>query len=217
MKKNEALKAIQDLKKNSSKRNFKQSFDMVFTLTKLDLKKQDNHIDFFQTLHFSRGKEIKICALVGPELMEQAKAECKTAILVDDFDRYAKDKKAVKKLAEEHDYFIAQANIMPKVAASFGRVLGPKGKMPNPKAGCVVPPNANIKALVNKLQKTIRVLVKTALMVQAVVGNEDMPEEEVADNMATLYEGVISHLPGGKSNLKHVLFKLSMGKPMKLE
>ena len=217
MKKDEVLKVIKELKEKSFKRNFKQTYDLIITLTKLDLKKPDNQLDFFQTLHFTKGKDVRICAFVGPELASQAKETCKTTILVDDFDKYAKDKKAIKKLANEHDFFIAQATVMPKVAQAFGRVLGPRGKMPNPKAGCVVPPNANLKPLAAKLQKTARILAKTSLMVQTAVGIEDMKDEEVVDNIMTVYDGVLHHLPGGRSNIKHVLLKLTMGKPVKLE
>ena len=217
MKKEEVLKIIKELKEKSSKRNFNQSYDLIITLGKLDLKKPDNQLDFFQTLHFSRGKDVRVCALVDTELKAQAEENCKTTILADDFPKYAKDKKTVKKLASEHDYFIAQATVMPKVAQAFGRVLGPRGKMPNPKAGCVVPPNANLKPLVDKLQKTVRIMAKTSLMVQAVVGIEGMKDEEVADNIINIYDSVLHHLPGGKSNVKHALLKLTMGKPVKLE
>jgi len=60
-------------------------------------------------------------------------------------------------------------------------------------------------------------MAKTALMVQTIVGSEDMSDEEVADNIYTVYDGILHHLPGGKSNIKSVLLKLSMGKPVKLE
>jgi large subunit ribosomal protein L1 len=149
--------------------------------------------------------------------MEQAKKTFDTAILSDDFQAYAKDKKKTKKLATEHDYFVAQANIMPQVAGAFGRVLGPKGKMPNPKAGCVVPTNANLGVLAPKLKKMVRISAKTMPMVQLRVGKEDSNEEEVIDNILTIYDGLIHHLPGGLNNVKKTLLKLTMGKPVKIE
>lgn len=216
MDKNIILKSLKELKEKADKRNFKQTVDLIISLKNLNLKKPEEQVDFFQSLHFSSGKKKKICALVGPELIEHAKEVCEKAISVDDFDRVAKDKKSIKKIAREYDYFIAQANIMPKVAAVFGKILGPKGKMPNPKAGCVVPPNANLKILYERLQKLVKVSAKTMPMIQCIVGKEDSKDEEVADNIFTVYDGLIHHLPGGKNNIKNVFLKLTMSKPIKL-
>jgi len=216
MKKDELSKVIKELKEKN-KKNFNQTVDLIFTFKNLDLKKQDNQLDFSIILHNPKGKEVKTCALVGPETKVSAEENCTTTILVDDFARYAKDKKLLKKIAVDHDFFIAQANIMAKVASSFGRVLGPKGKMPNPKAGCVVPPGANLKLLTDKLQRTVKVTAKTAPMVQLMAGKEDMDEEQLIDNILTIEEAVINHLPGGKAQLKGSFIKLTMSKPVRLE
>ena len=183
----------------------------------LNLKKAEEQVDFYHLLHHSPGKDIKICAFVGPELAGQAKEVFDEAIHVDDFPKYQKDKKGVKKLAAGYDFFVAQANIMPKVATTFGKVLGPVGKMPNPKAGCVVPPNANLKPLAERLKKTVRIMAKTQPMVQLAVGKEDGKEEEIIDNIITTYTDLINHVPGGKNNVRKVLLKLTMSKPIKLE
>lgn len=204
----EALKRVKDI---SQKRNFKQKVDLIINLKDLDLKNPDNHLNLFVPIHFSIGKEISVCGLVGPELLEQSKATFDNTILVDDFAEYAKDVKKCKKLASKYNYFVAQANIMPKVASAFGRVLGTRGKMPNPKAGCVVPPAANLKQLYEKLQKTVRVSVKSSPVIQCCVGNEELPDEEVIDNISSVYDNVIHHLPGEKNNIKNVIIKLTMG------
>ncbi|MFH0869784.1 MAG: 50S ribosomal protein L1 [archaeon] len=216
MQKSEIIEALNKAKAESPKRKFKQSVDLVINLTGVDLKKSEHQIDNFVQLHYSPGKKMRVCALVGPEMKEQAESGVDKAVLADEFDNYAKDKKLTKKLASEYDYFIGQANIMPKIATAFGRVLGSRGKMPNPKAGLIVPPNANLKQLCEKLQKTIRIRAKTAPTVQALVGKEDMPDEELADNAMMIYTSVIGLTPNGEHSIKSVFLKLTMGKPVRV-
>jgi large subunit ribosomal protein L1 len=127
------------------------------------------------------------------------------------FPQYS-DKKAVKKLAKEHSYFISQANIMAQVAQAFGKILGTRGKMPNPKAGCVVPPKANLKPLSEKLQNTIRMKAKTSPVIQILVGREDMDEDHVADNILSLYNQLVHALPHHEQNIGKIMVKLTMGK-----
>ncbi len=216
MNKNDFIKALKTSKDNSPKRKFKQSYDLIINLRNLDLKKTENQIDIFIQLHYDRGKKVKICALVGPELKATAKEECDMSIELSDFDKYAKNKKLTKKLAQNYDFFIAQANIMPKVAAAFGKVLGTKGKMPNPKAGCIVPPNANLKALVTKLQNSVRIRVNVSPLFQCRIGNEDTPEEHLIDNAFIIYNSLIHSLPGEKNNIRSVYLKLTMGPSIKV-
>lgn len=203
-------------KEFAPKRKFKQTYDLIINLRGINLKNNEQQLDFYVPLHFSKGKKTKVCALVGPELKEQASKLCDTTLLVDDFDAYAKDKKLAKKLARSHDYFIAQATIMPKVATAFGRVLGPRGKMPNPKAGCVVPPNANLTPLYERLQKMARVIAKTTPVIQVPVGTEGMPDAEVADNILNIYNQVLHHVPNEKQNIGSMFIKLTMGKSVPL-
>ena len=215
MEKQELQSALQKAKDVSEKRNFKQSFDLVINLKGLDMKKQEHNIDTFITLPHSRGKKVRVCALVSAELIEQAKSICDFAIISDNFEKY-KEKKELKKLANSYDFFIAQANIMPKVATVFGRVFGPRGKMPNPKSGGVVPPNANLKPLYEKLQRTIRVTNKTSPVIQSAIGTEEMKLDDVTENGMTVYNSIIHALPNEKHNIKDIYVKLTMSKPVKL-
>ena len=215
MEKEELQSALQKAKDISEKRNFKQSFDLIINLKGLDMKKPDHQIDIFITLPHPRGKKTKVCALVGAELQEQAKAICDSVILSDNFERF-NDKREIKRTANSFDYFVAQANIMPKVATTFGRFFGPRGKMPNPKAGCVVPPNANLKPLYEKLQKTIRLTTKNVPLIQCSVGTEDMSMDDITSNALAVYNAILHLLPNEKHNIKDVYVKLTMGKPVKV-
>src|SRR3989338_5910278 len=212
MDKPDIQKALAQLKEQP-KRSFVQSYDLVLNLRNLDIKV--NPIDFFVALPQSRGKSVKVCAFVAPELADQAAKYCDFAIREPEFSKYA-DKKLAKKLATEYDYFIAQANLMPKVAQVFGKALGIKGKMPNPKLGCVVPPNANLEVLNDKLQKTVRLQAKKGTNLQCLVGKESQPENEIIDNILTVYQAAIKHLPNEEQNVKNVSLKLTMSKPVKI-
>lgn len=210
------LKTWQNVKKNAIKRKFSQSAEIIITLKDIDLKKQNNQIDLFLSLPHPTGKKVIIGALVGRELESQAKQHCNTVILHDDFAKHT-DVKKLKKLADSHDYFIAQANIMPDIAKTFGRVFGPKGKMPNPKAGAVVAPNANLKEVVTRLQKLKRITTGKQYNIKCMVGKEDLDDAKIVENMITVYQQVLSMLPGEKANIKAVLIKLTMSKPEKVK
>jgi large subunit ribosomal protein L1 len=216
MQKSEIIEALKKAKTESPKRNFKQSYDLVMNLTGLDMKKTEHQVDQFIQLHYAPGRKVRVCALVGPELKDAATQAVDMVILSDDFDKYAQNKKLTKKLASDYQFFIGQANIMPKIASAFGRVLGSRGKMPNPKAGLIVPPNANLKPLHEKLQKTVRATARTAPVLQCLIGKEDMPEDQLADNAMMIYNTVINVLPGGENNVRNVFVKLTMGKPAKV-
>ena len=105
---------------------------------------------------------------------------------------------------------------MPKVATTFGRVLGPRGKMPNPKSGAVVPPNANLKPLYEKFQRTVKASAKTAPLIQCSIGTEDMNGDDIAENALTVYNSLIQVLPNEKHNIRDIYVKLTMGKPVKV-
>jgi len=209
-------KTVKFVKDNSKKRQFKQTFDLILNLKEIDLKKTENQVDVFANLHYSKGKKVKVCGLVGAELIEQAKKVFDNAILNDDFEKFAKDKKSQKKLADEYDFFVAQGNIMTKVASTFGRVFGPRGRMPNPKIGCVVPPNANLDPLNEKLHKLVRLKTGKTPILQVSVGNQEMDDKEIADNINAIYTTLIHNLPTEKNNIKSIVLKLTMSKPFKI-
>ena len=217
MNKNEALEVIKNLRKDHQKKKFVQMVDLIINLQELDFKKPEHQIDFYITLPHNVGKKRSVAALVDVDLFDEAKNSCDVVIPLHQFEEFAKDKKKIKKLAKQNDFFIAQSTIMNKIAATFGRVLGPKNKMPNPKAGCVVLPKTNLKPLYDKLQRTVRILARNRPIVQVTIGREDMTDEQLADNLMLVHEQVIHHLPKEKNNLKNMFVKTTMGKSFKVE
>lgn len=201
------LKKVRD---NSPKRNFKQSLDLIMNLKGLDLKKPEHQVNIFVTLQYGTGKDVSVCALVDLDLASKAREACNETITADQFERF-KSKAEAKKLANRHDFFIAQSSIMPKVATVFGRYLGPKGKMPNPKIGSVVTLASNIKQLCDQLKRTVLLVTKNEPTIKCRIGNEDTKDEEAIDNILAVYNSVAQKLPNDKQNIKSVMLKLTMG------
>ncbi len=214
MDKNQLTEALKTLRAGKE-RKFKQTVELIVNLKDLNLKNPDDQVEFFVNIP-EPFKAKKVCAIVGGELEAEAKKVCDFTITQSELSKYQKDKKSAKKLASEHDFFIAQANIMGQVAGAFGRVLGPRGKMPNPKAGCVVPPKASLQALYDRLQTTVKVSAKKFPVVQLAVGKEDMDDEALIKNILYFSNQIEHHLPKEKHNVRGVLLKLSMGTPVKI-
>ncbi|MBW2998867.1 hypothetical protein KY321_04980, partial [Candidatus Woesearchaeota archaeon] len=124
MDKKEIVKALKEAQEKSKKRNFNQTFELVMSFRNLNLKSPEGQLDFYSILKHPF-RELKICGLVGEELLDSSKKVFDETIFVDDFEKFKGDKKAIKKLARKYDYFVGQANLMPQIATIFGRFFGP--------------------------------------------------------------------------------------------
>ena len=210
------IETIKELREQVNKRNFTQTVELIVNLKDINLKNPDEQVEFFANIPNPFAKK-KICAFVAGELIDEAKKVCDFVITQAELQEYQKDKKKAKKIADEYDYFIAQADIMGKVAGAFGRVLGPRGKMPNPKAGSVVPPKGALGNLYERLQKTQKISAKKFPVIQLAVGTEDMSDEEIAKNILYFHDQIEHHLPKERHNMKGALIKFTMGKPLALK
>ncbi len=207
---------VQEALEKNNKKKFTQSLDLSVGFKNLDFKNPANAIDDVLTLPNGRGKQVKICALVDKEMQTAAKAACYKVIMADEFPTWKDSPKKMKKLADECDIFIAQASIMPKIAQTFGKIFGPRNKMPNPKAGAIVLPNAKLEAVVERLSKTIYVRAKKAPSLNVPVGSEKMDAKQVAENIFAVIDYLLRHLPAKDQNIKHVYVKTTMGEAVKV-
>ncbi len=214
MEKEKIIEAIKQL--DQYKKNFVQTYDLIVVLKNVDLNKIANQINGSLQLPHERKYNEKVCAIVGTEKIDEAKNVADFVITPSEIDKYA-DKKLAKSVARNYDIFIAQQNMMPKIAKLFGRVLGPRKKMPNPKVGSVFTPATDLKSLVEKLKKTINIQIRDQYHIQVPVGHEKLKPEEVAENIETVLKYILSHLPGGKSNIDKVYLKKTMSPVVELK
>ncbi len=213
MDKNSFLKALEEAQKKSKKRRFVQSIDLIINLGGSDIKKQGN-INIFVILPHKKSKKATVCALVDEDLAKQARGVFDRTVTKQEFRTL--DKKTLKSIAQ-CDFVVAEATLMTDVAKFFGKLLGPKGKMPNPKTGCVVPPNANILQVYEKLQNLVKLDTKNESSIKCSAGDEGMDRDKLCDNMEAVYNAVMHALPDGVHNIKEVLVKLTMGVPVQVK
>ncbi|MDD5331275.1 MAG: hypothetical protein PHE43_00420 [Candidatus Nanoarchaeia archaeon] len=211
MEKKQILEALKKVKEQPKKK-FNQTFDLIINLKGINLKDPNQKIEYYLVLPKATGVKKTIYGLVDKELMNPARDTLDGFSVKDDFKNL--DDKQVKKIAGKYDIFIAQANIMVDIAKRFGKLLGMKGKMPSPKAGQVIPPDANLKDVCHKLQNMARIITKKDLSIKVPVGKEDMKEEDVAENILFIYTYLVQHLPQEKHSIKNFMIKTTMGKPV---
>ena len=136
-------------------------------------------------------------------------------ITLEEFKKY-KDKKELKKIVDKFDFFIAQASLMPKVATTFGRALGPVGKMPSPQLGIIL--NADDKTInetVEKINNSIKIKTKET-SIKLPIGKQSMEDSKIIENIMSVYDAVLKVLPKNKENIKNVEVKFTMTKPRKI-
>ncbi|MEX0920010.1 MAG: hypothetical protein WDZ69_00320 [Candidatus Pacearchaeota archaeon] len=204
--KEELKKALTELRKGKE-RKFDQTVDLVLNLRRFDLKK--NQVNFIVNLPH-KIKDKKICAF-----LEKKNDDVET-ITPEEFKKYS-DKKEIKKLVKNFDFFIAQASLMPKVATTFGRVLGPAGKMPSPQLGILANiDKEEIKELKGKINRSLKIKAKEPC-IKLPIGKQSMNDEEIIENIDSVYSELLKSLPTGKDNVKNIEIKFTMTKPQKIE
>ena len=210
--KDEVVRALGELRQNLVKRKFSQSIDLVVKLREVDLKKPENRINESISLPNPPDKPLKICVIASGDLGTRAKtAGADMLVSRSDMENLGKDKKAARKLAQDYDFFIAEAPLMPLVGRALGSFLGPRGKMPTP-----VPPTAPIEQVVSGHRKMVRVRMREQPVLQCRVGTENMPDEKLVENIQAVFSRIEQKLDRGVKNVGEILVKTTMSKPVKI-
>ncbi|MGP8127240.1 MAG: 50S ribosomal protein L1, partial [Candidatus Bathyarchaeia archaeon] len=157
-------------------------------------------------------KALKVCVIASGDLGTRAKAAGADMVVGrQEIDNLAKDKKGARKLAQDYDFFVAEAPLMPLVGRALGSFLGPRGKMPTP-----VPPNAAIDQIIANHRKMVRVRMREQPVLQCRVGTEAMPDEKLVENIQAVVSRIEQKLERGFKNIGEILVKGTMSKPVKV-
>jgi large subunit ribosomal protein L1 len=155
--------------------------------TGLNVRHADEQLRGTITLPHSSGRDVTIAVFArGPKADEAREAGAD----------YVGDEDLAKRIQDEgwtdFDIAIATPDMMP-VVGRLGRILGPQGKMPNPKLGTVT---MDIASAVNE-SKAGKVEYRTdrQAIVHLAIGKTDMDESQLVENYAALLDEIVRAKP----------------------
>ena len=209
MNKESIIPKIEEALSNKPERNFAETVEVAFSFSEINIESPEYKLNQNILLPKGRGKDVEIGAFADGDMNVQAKKISKHVLDRKELEEYAKNKRKMRKFAGECYNFIAQPDLMPVIGKSWGIVLGPRNKMPQP-----VPPNTDLAAVVTRLKNTVRVRSKKNPSVQAPVGTTEMNAGDLADNILAVYNSIEKQIPA--EHIKSVYVKTTMGPSVRL-
>ncbi|MBI4670478.1 MAG: 50S ribosomal protein L1 [Chloroflexi bacterium] len=199
------------LAKKSAYGKFNQTVEAHFK-TGLDVKQADQQVRGVVLLPHGTGKVVRILVFAegdGARLAQEAGADFVGA---DDVI------KQIEGGWTDFDVAIATPQLMGKVGR-LGKVLGPRGLMPSPKAGTIVPPD-QLPQLI-KETRLGRVEFKTDKTggIHSIIGKSGFTEEQLLENFAALMDALLRAKPSGAKGvyLKKISLASTMGPGVRVE
>lgn len=202
---NEAVDIIKDLKSL----NFDETIEIAINLG-VDPRHADQNIRVTSSLPNGSGKKVKILVLSNESDIKKS---------IDAGADYAGNDDFLQKLESgwsNIDTIVAHPSIMPKLG-KLGKILGPKGLMPNPKSGTV---SSNVVKSVKDIKSgRIELRVDKNGIVHAPIGKKSFSSEHLVENYNSVLKTISSSKPPSFKGtfLKKITISSTMGPGLKIE
>ncbi|NJD76674.1 MAG: 50S ribosomal protein L1 [Candidatus Methanoperedens sp.] len=206
------LTAVKQALEKSPERKFSESIDLAINLKNLDMNQPQNRIDEEIILPNGLGRPIKIAVFTKGETAQRAKAAGADYVFdPEEISVLGEDKTRAKNLAEEVNFFIAEAAYMPAIGKTLGQVLGPRGKMPIP-----LTPDKDVVQIINKSRNSIKVRSKDKMTFHISIGKKDMDPVKLSENLEAVINRIEHRYERGLYNVKSMYVKTTMGPSVKV-
>ena len=198
-----SLQEAADIVKNTAPENFDASVDMAIRLG-VDPKQANQMVRGVVTLPHGTGKDLKVLALVTPDKEAEAKDAGADFVGLEEYIE------KIKGGWTDVDVIITMPSVMGKIGA-LGRVLGPRGLMPNPKSGTVS--NDVGKAVTDVKKGKIDFKVDKTGIVHAAVGKTSFDAQKLAENSEELMQTIVKLKPSAAKGtyIKSISISSTMG------
>ncbi len=204
-----ALREAVDVVKKAAYAKFDESVDLALRLG-VDPKRSDQMVRGTTSLPHGTGKQVRVLVFAKGEKEQEARQAGADYVGADDLMEKIKDGWM------DFDYAIATPDLMAAVG-KLGKVLGPRGLMPNPKTGTVT---FEVGKAVSEIRKgRVEFKVEKAGIVQVPVGKISFDVDKLYDNASAIIESVIRAKPSSCKGryLKSVTLSSTMGPGVQLD
>ena len=186
-----------------------ESIDISFKVNLKKIKGSENSLRTVIELPNGNGKKIKVAVLCDDNKIPDAKKSGADVIGSDDL---------IKKISSgeiQFDRLVCTPNMMPKIA-KLGKILGPKGLMPNPKLGTV---SDNIVETVNKLKnKFTEIKNDKDGNIGVSIGRKTFEDKKLLENFKILFDNLKKEKPTmfNSEIIKNIYISSTIGPSLKL-
>ncbi len=201
-----------ELAKETSTTNFDSTVE-VHIRTALDPRQADQQVRDVVVLPHGLGKTVRVLVFATGE--GAAKAREAGADLVADDDETLKK---IEGGMTDFDVAIATPDMMGKVGR-LGRILGPRGLMPNPKAGTVVNPDDLPRAIAEAKAGRVEFRLDRTGNIHVPIGKVSFDSQKLLENFAALMEAIKKARPAGAKGayIRRVTMATTMGPGIKID
>jgi len=199
------------LVKQGAKRKFNESVDVAIRLG-VDPRKADQMVRGTVSLPHGTGKSVRVAAFAAGQAAEDAKANGADIVGAQDLaDRITNEN------FFDFDAVVATPDLMGSVVSKLGRILGPRGLMPNPKAGTVTPDVG--KAVKEIKAGKLEYRVDKGANVHLIIGKTSFEQQQLAENLQAVLDEINRAKPAAAKGkyIKGVTVSSTMGPGVKVD